>query len=342
VRLLGTCALMIAAGIGAEALRGQAVGSPRERLEHAADASDLTKMEAKPWHLVLAVTLFDANGKSPVEGTIEYWRSGEESRRVITVGASSETEVHHEGQTFLGHSGEALPDTALDVFAKFMHPGPAESDISGTEPELRKQSFGKVTLDCVMLSQPIKRVAFAPLGLFPTYCLTHDGDHLVVSYDFGSETVTVNRQGRFQEHDVPVEFSLAEGLVTVAKAKVTTLAGFVPANDFFLPGALPSLASVRAARISSGVMAGNILSKVQPEYPSSARAGHVSGSVVLRAMIGRDGHVHQLRVMSAPDPDLAIAALAAVRKWTYKPYLLNGEATEVDTTVVVNFNLSPF
>jgi TonB family protein len=342
VRLLGTCALMIAAGIGAEALRGQAVGSPRERLEHAADASDLTKMEAKPWHLVLGVTLFDANGKSPVEGTIEYWRSAEESRRVITVGASTETEVHHEGKTFFDRTGDALPDEAFAIFRVFMHPGPTESDIEGTEPELRRQSFGKVSLDCVMLSRPIKRVAFAPLGLFPTYCLNHDGERLLVSYDFGSETVTVNRPGRFMDHDVAVEFGLAEGLVTVARAKVTTLASFAPAADFFLPGNLPPLALTRAARISSGVMAGNVLSKVQPEYPSSARAAHVSGSVVLRAIIGRDGHVHRLQVMSAPDPDLAIAALAAVRKWTYKPYLLNGEVTEVDTTVVVNFNLNPF
>jgi outer membrane biosynthesis protein TonB len=62
----------------------------------------------------------------------------------------------------------------------------------------------------------------------------------------------------------------------------------------------------------------------------------------LRAIIGRDGHVHGLRPVSSPGPDLTISAIAAVRQWTYKPYLLNGEPTEVDTTITVNYNLNRF
>jgi protein TonB len=48
-----------------------------------------------------------------------------------------------------------------------------------------------------------------------------------------------------------------------------------------------------------------------------------------------------MKLISTPDPDLAIAALAAVRQWTYKPYLLNGEPTELQTTITVNFNFGP-
>lgn len=91
------------------------------------------------------------------------------------------------------------------------------------------------------------------------------------------------------------------------------------------------------ARISGGVMAGQLLNKVTPVYPPIARAAHVSGAVVLHAIISKDGTVGNLEAISGPEM-LRVSALDAVRQWTYQPYLLNGEPTEVDTTVIVNFN----
>jgi TonB family protein len=93
-------------------------------------------------------------------------------------------------------------------------------------------------------------------------------------------------------------------------------------------------------RISGGVMAGQLLTKVNPVYPAEARANGVQGTVVLHAIIGRHGSVEKLTVVSGPDA-LQAAALDAVRQWTYKPYLLNGQPVEVDTTIVVNLNLAP-
>ncbi|MFC6646118.1 energy transducer TonB [Granulicella cerasi] len=93
------------------------------------------------------------------------------------------------------------------------------------------------------------------------------------------------------------------------------------------------------ARISSGVMAGQLVNKTQPVYPPIARAAHQSGSVVLHAIISKTGSIEDLKVVSGPAM-LQGAALDAVRSWRYKPYILNGEPTEVETTVVVNFNLN--
>jgi len=86
-------------------------------------------------------------------------------------------------------------------------------------------------------------------------------------------------------------------------------------------------------------MAGNILTKVAPVYPNDARAAHISGTVVLHAIIGKDGNVEKLVVVSGPK-ELQTSALDAVKQWTYKPYLLNGNPTEVDTTIHVNYNLN--
>jgi protein TonB len=84
-------------------------------------------------------------------------------------------------------------------------------------------------------------------------------------------------------------------------------------------------------------MTGMILQKTQPLYPPIAKAAHVSGSVVLHAMISKTGTIDGLTVISGPEM-LRAAALDAVRTWRYKPYLLNGEPTEVDTQITVNFN----
>jgi protein TonB len=92
-------------------------------------------------------------------------------------------------------------------------------------------------------------------------------------------------------------------------------------------------------RISGGVMAGRILNKTMPVYPPIAKAAHVGGTVVLHAMISKNGTIEHLEAISGP-PMLQGAAIDAVRQWRYQPYLLNGDPTEVDTTITVNFNLS--
>jgi protein TonB len=64
----------------------------------------------------------------------------------------------------------------------------------------------------------------------------------------------------------------------------------------------------------------------------------VQGTVVLQAVIGKDGTIRELRLISG-HPMLAPAAIEAVKQWRYRPYLLNGEPVEVDTQVNVNFTL---
>ena len=92
------------------------------------------------------------------------------------------------------------------------------------------------------------------------------------------------------------------------------------------------------ARVSSGVVAGLKVSGSNPTYPPIAKAAHVSGAVVLHAMISKTGTITNLTVISGPEM-LRSSAVDAVRGWRYKPYVLNGEPTEVDTTVTVNFNI---
>jgi protein TonB len=98
------------------------------------------------------------------------------------------------------------------------------------------------------------------------------------------------------------------------------------------------LESPRKLAISSGVMEGRRLSGADPRYPAIAVAARIQGTVVLAATISKNGAIENLRVMSGP-PMLVAAAVDAVRNWRYRPYLLNGEPVEVETTVRVIFNL---
>ena len=93
-----------------------------------------------------------------------------------------------------------------------------------------------------------------------------------------------------------------------------------------------------ALRVSSTIATGLLLRKVVPQYPPLAKAMHTQGSVVLAATIAKDGTIANLRVVSGPAV-LQQAALEAVRQWLYRPYLLNGEPVEVETSVNVIFTL---
>jgi protein TonB len=92
-------------------------------------------------------------------------------------------------------------------------------------------------------------------------------------------------------------------------------------------------------RISQGVTRGLLVQKVEPQYPTLARAARVQGDVVLSAVIDTNGQITNLQLVSG-HPMLVPAAIAAVKQWRYKPYLLNGQPVEVETTITVIFSLS--
>ena len=78
--------------------------------------------------------------------------------------------------------------------------------------------------------------------------------------------------------------------------------------------------------------------RVEPVYPDLARRVRIEGTVILEAVLGTDGRLHEIRVLSG-HPLLAPAALDAVRRWVYHPALLNGEPVEVVTPIRVTFTL---
>ncbi len=117
--------------------------------------------------------------------------------------------------------------------------------------------------------------------------------------------------------------------------------GGIPGQGIIGGAALPPPPKAAApSRIKQGgnVTAASILTQTRPVYPALARQARIQGSVVLHAIIDKDGKVAQLEVVSG-HPLLVQAALDAVKQWRYKPTLLNGDPVEVDTTITVTFTM---
>jgi len=100
----------------------------------------------------------------------------------------------------------------------------------------------------------------------------------------------------------------------------------------------PNVVQAGPKPIPSVLAAGLLLYKVVPRYPAIPREIHLEGTVVLQATISKNGAIENLRVVSG-HPLLQQAALDAVAQWRYRPYLLNGQPVEVETTVNVEFKL---
>ena len=95
-------------------------------------------------------------------------------------------------------------------------------------------------------------------------------------------------------------------------------------------------------RIGGSMQAAKVVKMVRPEYPANMKAAGTEGTVLMEAVIGRDGHIMNLQVLNTQvHPDLVKAATDAVQQWQYEPTYLNGQPVEVITRVTVNFTLAP-
>jgi periplasmic protein TonB len=105
------------------------------------------------------------------------------------------------------------------------------------------------------------------------------------------------------------------------------------------PPPLPPRPAAPRRLVISHYDPGMLIRRVTPVYPRTAVITRTEGAVVLRAIVGKDGEVRDLRVVSG-SPLLVEAALDAVRQWQFKPYVLNGSPIEIETQVTVNFVLN--
>jgi periplasmic protein TonB len=105
-----------------------------------------------------------------------------------------------------------------------------------------------------------------------------------------------------------------------------------------VPPPPPPKAGPSRIKVGGNVQSAKMLRQVQPVYPAIAKTAHVQGTVILHAVISKDGTIEELQYVSGPAL-LMKAAMDAVHEWRYSPTMLNGEPVEVETTISVEFTL---
>jgi TonB family protein len=320
---------------------------PREFLAAAAPYYDFASPEMKPWHLKATYQLYDEKGKPRDLGTYEYWWvSPQVHRSTWTRAGAIRTDWYTAGGKHTHQeTGEHIEFFEYALQRALLEPLPRSGDLDPDKSLLSREtiSSGGVTLPCIMVSPvmpPQRHAKAVPPGLYPTYCFDLQSPTLRARYSFGNISTQFNRIVNMQDRHLACEVTVSDSNRKILSAQVDTITLLDPTDPALTPPADAADATQdKSLRISSEVMVGMLLAAQPPVYPQDARNAHASGTVVLRAFVGADGSVHDLRVISAPHPSLAASALQAVSRWEYKPYVVDGAPVDVETTVNVTYAL---
>ncbi|MEP7363139.1 MAG: M56 family metallopeptidase [Acidobacteriota bacterium] len=215
---------------------------------------------------------------------------------------------------------------------------------------LTAQNSGKASLSGIVTDASGGRVpkalvtlAEATSGRVEAAYSADDGTFRFTAIPAGKYTVQVRKAGfaPFVERE-PIDFKEGAAANMVAQLRVGQIQEMIEvAGERVAPK--PQVAGEGAPmriRIGGNVQAAKLLKMVKPAYPDVAKARNAEGPVLMRATITRDGSVESLDLLNtSADPDLAEAAMAAVRQWKYQTTLLNGEPVGVVTEITVNFTL---
>jgi TonB family protein len=329
--------LTVAVGmvLSVSALRAQlqmaAPGPDDGQLGKLVAANDLELKGNSPFYLSMSFQLFDINGKPKETGTLEKWWAAPGSSRYL---------VHMPGLNEDG-AAPAGADSALgrDAYLIRMLSQAAVSPVMarrqpGGTLKQETHSFGKTSLSCFTQQQDSLS---GQVATAVTFCTDPNLDdvRIVMGSDGNSMTLR-NSVGKFHGTYVSLGLQISYFGRDAISGKITALHSFDPAkSEVQLPPAAGT-----ASPISGRVTVGKRIQFVEPEYPTIAKMGHLSGSVLLNAVIAKDGSVRTLQPIASTDSVFIDAAMTAVQRWKYSPYLLNGEPTEVDTTITVNFQLN--
>jgi TonB family protein len=308
---------------------------PKALMLAASKLNNLATPDAKPWHIKAAFQLFDEQGAVTDEGTYEeFWASAFQFKRTFTGKNFSQTSYGSKKGVLLAGAQEE-PDILLVARNNLVHPLPDDVIIEHTTYTTKPLDSGSIKLLCVIPS------AFAPGAPADNsaYCLDTDNPMLrVAARPSTSDQTFHNRPLRVEDRAIAGEMKIMHnGKVTVA-LHVEAATVLDPSEEaVFMPpaGAVPA---AQPMTVSGAVSEGMLEYKVNPEYPSAARNAHLEGVVALQGIIGKNGAIRTLKALAGPEI-LQGAAIQAVQQWRYRPYLLNGEPVEVQTTINVVFKL---
>jgi TonB family protein len=316
------------------------ITDPAQILAIAAQVNGLVGPDVKPWHLRLTYETFDNEGKQKSAGTFEEWWASEKKHKSKYVFQGAfQTDYTTENGLFRSGSQDSLGDTTMRIEGDLLQPIPASFD--NYSFDLRERTLGQAHLRCIFLHRlggDTLSVPFMP----GTYCLDANKPTLRVKTSAdGVHQAIFNHLLPFQDHYLASDIRIMKSgkpLLTIVVEKIESLSTIEPI-DFTPPADAIHPLLPKLVEILPGDLSVTLLHAVSPEYPPVARTMGLEGTVVVQAIIGKDGHTRNSHAVSGPKL-LQKAALDAVNGYLYRPILFNGQPVELTTTVNVTFKLA--
>lgn len=306
---------------------------PKALMFLASESNGLTGADLKPWHLKATFQLFDESGNTSDTGTYEeFWIGPKKFKRSFTGNAWARADYGTENGVLRTGVAPDVPSLVVDLRREFVEPLPGQKIIDYGSFTPKQIDADGAQLCCLRMTSQ----TFDP-GLI--FCLASDEPVLRIT-NHARESVQIlhNRILKFQNHFIAGDLRFVKAGKTVLTAHVESLELLNPRDEGEVTPPQDAKPVPKPISISAEVAKGLLSQSPAPIYPPFAASKGISGTVVLEALISEAGHIRQLRVVSGPR-ELQQAALDAARTWVYRPYLLNGEPVEVNTTINVVFTL---
>jgi TonB family protein len=296
-----------------------------QQYQHILRYSTLEWLHTEPFLLKVEYQLYDLDGKPVEKGVAEesWTESGEKHVRIqspsLVIGEAPPADEYavHTRENYLVHQ-------ALSALSR---PFPSPIEYKNFAVYEFHQTIAGRELGCFSLVEPGQ--ARTPDTL--AYC-TDEDNHITT---MTGPLFVIERSDfrKILEHEIPNELKLSYEGKPAITLHVTELDSLAVTS---VPKSEPKSESA-STYLPGEVVAGLILKSKEPKYPALAKAAHMEGAVLLTAIITKQGTIAGMDVIASPHKILTQSAKDAVQNWIYRPYLLNGLRTEVETTITVNF-----
>ena len=318
---------------------GQSVDSSA-KLQALLDATALDSKEAGSWHWKMDVTVYDVEGKNPKTGNIEVWRSNEGMRTVMNLEGAELTTLRIAGKLYRS-AGDPEKFIPLDsAFMQVLNPIPSGLVDPSIKLKLNQRKKGQIKLDCVQPTFKMPDADTFSMDSPISFCSLADTDHFVVAYEANQTAIATGQLGAFGSKQIPIAFEISSLGHMNIEGKTTAMSSFTPTPDDFIlkPNMQPIDLPIS---VPQKFLVPLTLIHDSPHYPAVAKSRHVQGEVKFDLLIGEDGRVVSHTLVGTADPDLSRVSEEALTHLIFRPYLINGVAVQVKTTLTTNFTFGP-
>lgn len=316
---------------------------PAALLALAALHNGLAGPNLKPWHVKAAYQLYDAIGNPTQSGTFEAWWAGPSEYKLSFTRAGKSLTVYMspKGSYISGVRKMSLAEIRLEHW--LLDPVPDRSDRKSSRLKRKTLVADHIKFDCVKYtpSRPGKSILDMP----KTYCLSMEKPILTLVVNKDGDQIIYQSDIQFQGRYLGDNLRIIDNRVPIISARLLSADILNPSDQstFSLPpeanGHLQP--ALTAPDGMPAIVAGHRIGGRNPIYPPKAKKTHQQGTVTLEALIGTDGKIHSLKLISSSSPLLTSSAIDAVKTWRYSLYKLAGIPIQVQTIIHAVYKLGP-